>query len=1232
MGVAAPPVLPHVFKAIEKSDIQRLSLCHENEIRPILPCLVRMSLIAPLDHSEECIMGRKVILCILSGIEAVNALVALLSIDFTALEADVKREQSLRQKMGGNNQCESILVQGLTNGLALEFECSDPTRRLRLLLSELLLVMSQMKELRQDYYMKSSELFDNECYLEEVSDVLCIALAELPSLLLPAEVAETLLHLSNGPSIICKMVANQPDCFREVVMGLIMNGEKQDEESQGGLIRMQAVRLLCQMNPSQALYVRSLCVDQCVMPGLIIYITLDMAKICESSRLPLSGGAMEMTDKLNRHHVPGKEMTVGPTGIPTNVSSEDSDIVSFLTGILLSNDHQQRLWFSQFVKSALRRKFEQPPSALVALRTELIDRLRNLLLFTTTDTLPDSQVIQATTLLRLYCALKSLASLKFSEEREVGLLLQLITCHPPPSAAGVRFVSTGLCVLIACPSLIALPENEKRASEWIKWLVKEEAYFAGASGVSSSSFGAMLLLLAIHFHLQQLSAIIDLVSAALGMKVVITSSARTSNLSRIKYIFTHDVFTEQVVTAHAVKVPVTKDLNANMPGFLPIHCIYHQLKSRMFTKHKVPIKAWIYKQICQCSTPLHPVMPQVIEVYVTSILVPHNRSGVTETFNGPITEDEIMAVFSQSTFTENSFSWQETRIRESPYVQNNLRMKRLRRRCTPIDRQESKSPHQLKRSSRGPSPSNTNASSQKQNIEVSSVMTSQLLLLYYLLLYEDMRLSNMHQIVASNRRVHTYSPYLFAQLPIRYLLTNTQREQKLYAGVFSSLLKLLVTHYPQLCLLDDWMYHPPSANHHLAVLPPKLPLNASSLTKAMEQAANNPGHLIVLLDKMLRLPPNQLWPLAAPFVSSIKCLLEPDVPRKILDTYKLVWLKLNSLFPRRLWAMTVEGLRPDNDHLTNRLPLTEDDIVLDPLYVLRCDQRVFSCSPVLEITKYILQVYLLSSRTLLTQHIQNNPSKPSSIPTNSSSVANNSVLPSNLEEEREKLKSALVLTQESAAIQILLEAAVNMEEKKVGSGFILQEIRSIICSFLHQAFIKDTTLAKLVHFQGYSIELIGPMVEGVPSMHIAVGLSWIPELLQLPDIEKQLFAMELASHLALQNAMPSTLSISRLVINTLSTLLSVLAEEEKIMIMERSLNAIVRIGRAFPPLLDDLVHLLLSFGYFDGPEELCSDSDEKDEKILMCSKGVSKEDELCFKIKNTFRQLVTEAAMSKELF
>lgn len=68
---------------------------------------------------------------------------------------------------------------------------------------------------------------------------------------------------------------------------------------------------------------------------------------------------------------------------------------------------------------------------------------------------------------------------RFSEDTEIMYLLQLVTCRPPPSSAGVRFVSTGLCMLIACPSLISSQDNERRASEWIKWLVKEEAYFAG---------------------------------------------------------------------------------------------------------------------------------------------------------------------------------------------------------------------------------------------------------------------------------------------------------------------------------------------------------------------------------------------------------------------------------------------------------------------------------------------------------------------------------------------------------------------------------------------------------------------------------------------------------------------------------------------------------------------------------------------------------------------------------
>ena len=56
------------------------------------------------------------------------------------------------------------------------------------------------------------------------------------------------------------------------------------------------------------------------------------------------------------------------------------------------------------------------------------------------------------------------------------------------------------------------------------------------------------------------------------------------------------------------------------------------------------------------------------------------------------------------------------------------------------------------------------------------------------------------------------------------------------------------------------------------------------------------------------------------------------------------------------------------------------------------------------------------------------------------------------ETEREELKNSLVLTQESAAIQILLETCqpgVGEEEDR-GSLSALQETRSLVCCYLHQ--------------------------------------------------------------------------------------------------------------------------------------------------------------------------------------
>lgn len=49
-------------------------------------------------------------------------------------------------------------------------------------------------------------------------------------------------------------------------------------------------------------------------------------------------------------------------------------------------------------------------------------------------------------------------------------------------------------------------------------------------------------------------------------------------------------------------------------------------------------------------------MPQLIEVYVNSIILPASKGGLSDTFNEPISEEEIMSVFSQSIFTEKASS------------------------------------------------------------------------------------------------------------------------------------------------------------------------------------------------------------------------------------------------------------------------------------------------------------------------------------------------------------------------------------------------------------------------------------------------------------------------------------------------------------------------------------------------------------------------------------------------
>ncbi|XP_063311286.1 integrator complex subunit 2 isoform X1 [Pelobates fuscus] len=1091
-------VSPYAFEAMQKVDVVRLAALSDPELRLLLPCLVRMALCAPADQSQSWAQDKKLLLRLLSGVEAVNAIVALLSVDFHALEQDANKEQQLRHKLGGGSG-ESILVSQLQHGLTLEFEHSDSPRRLRLVLSELLAIMNKVADSNGDFFVKSCELFESPVHMEEAADVLCILQAELHTLLPITIMAEALLHVRNGAWFLCLLVANVPDSFNEVCRSLIKNGERQDEESVGGRRRTEALRQLCKMNPSQALKVRGMVVEECHLPGLGVALTLDHTKT-----------------------------EAGEDGV--------SNMVCFVSGLLLGTNAKVRTWFGTFIRNGQLRRKENSSSVLWQMRRQLLLELMGILpsaKSTEADSnaqsgpsfysgLKEEHVVKASALLRLYCALMGIAGLKPTDE-EAEQVLQLMTSRPPATPAGVRFVSLSFCMLLAFSTLVSTPEQEQLMLLWLNWMIKEEAYFESTAGVSAS-FGEMLLLVAMYFHSNQLSAIIDLVCSTLGMKIVIKSNS----LSRMKTIFTQEIFTEQVVTAHAVRVPVTSNLSANITGFLPIHCIYQLLRSRAFTKHKVSIKDWIYTQLCETSTPLHQQLLPLIDVYINSIITPATKSS-PEATNKPITEQEVLKVFQ------------------------------------PVGESSRFNPRHK--------------------------ITAQLLVLYYVLSYEDALLANSKTLAAMQRKPKSYSSALMDQIPIKYLIRQAHGLQQELGGLHSALLRLLATNYPHLCIVDDWICEEEITGTDALLRRMLLTSSAKShspkqLQEAFSLLQCNHTQVMQILEHLTLLSASALIPYAEVLTANMSQLLNVGVPRRILQTINKLWMTLNTVMPRRLWVMTVNALQPPLK-LVRQHKYTQNDLMIDPLIVLRCDARIQRCPPLIDITLHMLNGYLLASKAYLNSYLKETADqdiKPS--PNNAVGLAGQS---ETMEVTREELKNALLAAQDSAAVQILLEICLPTEEEKKQDPTLsqpleeeenllcnLREVQCLICCLLHQMFIADPNIAKLVHFQGYPCQLLPLTVAGIPSMHIC--LDFIPELIAQPELEKQIFAIQLLSYLCIQYALPKSLSMARLAINVMGTLLTVLTQAKRYVFFMPTLPCLISFCQAFPPLYQDIMSLLIQIG------------------------------------------------------
>lgn len=80
------------------------------------------------------------------------------------------------------------------------------------------------------------------------------------------------------------------------------------------------------------------------------------------------------------------------------------------------------------------------------------------------------------------------------------------------------------------------------------------------------------------------------------------------------------------------------------PHFLKWVVLADKANWQLLMPRDVLLQDWIYRQLCETTTPLHPQLLPLIDVYINSILTPASKSN-PEATNQPVTEQEILNVF-----------------------------------------------------------------------------------------------------------------------------------------------------------------------------------------------------------------------------------------------------------------------------------------------------------------------------------------------------------------------------------------------------------------------------------------------------------------------------------------------------------------------------------------------------------------------------------------------------------
>ena len=421
----------------------------------------------------------------------------------------------------------------------------------------------------------------------------------------------------------------------------------------------------------------------------------------------------------------------------------------------------------------------------------------------------------------------------------------------------------------------------------------------------------------------------------------------------------------------------------------------------------------------------------------------------------------------------------------------------------------------------------------------SNSMSCRVLAFYYLLLHRK-ALADLKQKPDSTTLPFPtdYSASLLGDDSAKTLLLHSRNNKHLYAPVYPTFLKLLVVQFPFLCdpqalLAED------EAKAHVS----KLGKNSkefdvveymSGMLDALERCDECKSYYMI--SKMLKRHHE-----AIPSEIVAKCV--PHVVKlgfRIQCSFIRLWEMSAALNPQQTWLNTARIL------INPRL--TEDDIWVDPLQLFQIPGDVSKTSGGVKILLHLLRGYLslCSARLAETDTPSGSKSK-----------------------EHEEKKGLFLTLQNSAIVQVLLDLTDRISgDISPNASHLTPAIESdhvyensaLVYNFLHDFFINNDGLSKLVCWQTFKFSQVEGVVNGVPSLHVACKFT--TTMFSQPSVQKQLFGVCLLSHLAVQYPVQQTLQACNEMLQWATTQSGLMSTLWTLL----SLESFMRIVKAFPPL------------------------------------------------------------------